>query len=331
MIVWMPSCSTKVDLFDEPKDIPVVYGILNSDADTNFIKITHVFHASDNPLLSASNPEMSDYPGKLDVRLTEYINGDSVRQIILDTITLHNKQIGTFYAPDQKMYYTTEALGKNTNDALFSYRLTVELPERTLVAYTDMVGSKDFKIQSLGVNFSPEYFGVNQPFLFHPAIKATIYDFDLAFTFKEQRTPESDSVPRTMIWHIDTYYERDLAHHISHDMNYFNYRPENFWKHLEEFIGEDTCVPGLTRMISAQAALVIITAGGSNLQEYMHFANIVNPEHPTENAYSNIEGALGVFSSKMTRIQHVGLGGTTMPTLLEDERWGFKFIGGDEP
>ena len=325
------SCSPEIDLFEEPKDIPVVYGVLNSDADTNFIKITHAFYTQGNAILAANNPEESNYPGKLDVRLTEYANGDSVRQFILDTITIHNKQTGVFYAPGQKMYYTTEALGRNTPDTLYSYRLTVVLPERTLTAYTDMVGSRDFRIQSLGVNFSQEYFGVSQSFLFHPAIKATIYDFDLAFSFREQRTPDADSVLRTMKWHIGTYYEDDLAHHVWHDMNYFTYRPENFWRHLEEFIGGDTCIPGLTRMISDHAGVVIITAGGSSLQEDMHYGNVVNAEHPSEYVYSNIDGAIGVFSSKMTRSQFVGLGGTTMPQLIEDPRWGFKFIGGDEP
>ncbi len=326
------SCTPKVDLFEEPKDIPVIYGILNSDADTNFIKITHSFYATDNNLLAANDPLMSDYPGKLDVRLTEYANGDSIRQIILDTITLHNKQPGVFYTPDQKMYYTTEKLARNNQDTLYGYRLTVVLPDRTVTAYTDMVGSNLFRIQSLGVNFSKEYFGTNQPFLFNPAINATIYDFDLAFSFREQRTPDSDSVLRTMKWHIDTYYEDDVAHHISqYGINYFTYRPENFWRHLEEFIGADTCVVGLTRMLSDHAGVVIITAGGPTLQEYMHYANVVNPQHLNEYVYSNIDGAIGVFSSKMTRSQYVGLGGQTMPQLIEDPRWGFKFIGGAEP
>lgn len=327
----VPACSSKMDLFEEPVDIPIVYGILNSDADTNFIKITRAIHPTDNPLIAVNNAELSNYPGKLDVRLTEYINGDSVRQIILDTITLHNKEMGVFYAPDQKMYYTTEALGHNTQDTLYGYGLTIKLPDRTLTAYTDMVGSSAFRIQSLGVNFSKEYFGVNQSFLFHSAIKATIYDFDLGFSFREQRTPDSDSVLRTMKWHIDTYYEHDLATHESHDMNFFNYRPENFWRHLEEFIGADTCIPGLTRMISDHAGVVTITAGGVNLQDYMHYANIVNPEHLSEYVYSNIDGAMGVFSSKMTRSQYVSLAGLTVPQLIEDPRWGFKFSGGAEP
>ncbi|MBR4392178.1 MAG: DUF4249 family protein [Bacteroidales bacterium] len=325
------SCSTDVDLYAEPKDIPIVYGVLNSDADTNFIKITHALYASDDPLQTALNPAESNYPGKLDVRLTEYINGDSVRQIILDTITLHNKPSGYFYAPDQKMYYTTEPLGHNTANELYGYRLTVVLPNRVLSAYTDMVGSSAFRIQSLGVNFSPEYFGVSQSFLFHPAVNASIYDFDLAFTFKEQRTPDSDSIQRTMKWHIGTYYEQDLVHHVVHDMYNFKYRPENFWYHLEEFIGGDTCIQGLTRMLSDQAALVIITAGSRTLQDYMLYSNVVSQEHPSDYAFSNIEGAIGVFASKMTRSQHVGLGGTTMPRLIADPRWGFKFSGGVDP
>ena len=119
--------------------------------------------------------------------------------------------------------------------------------------------------------------------------------------------------------------------YMVHDMYNFKYRPENFWYHLEEFIGGDTCIQGLTRMLSDQAALVIITAGSRTLQDYMLYSNVVSQEHPSDYAFSNIEGAIGVFASKMTRSQHVGLGGTTMPRLIADPRWGFKFSGGVDP
>ena len=37
------SCSTDVELYADYKDVPVVYGIINILADTNYVKITKAF------------------------------------------------------------------------------------------------------------------------------------------------------------------------------------------------------------------------------------------------------------------------------------------------
>ena len=81
------ACSTDVDLYTEYKEVPVIYGLLDARADTNYIKITRTFYAQGDAYTSAINPDSSNYPGKLDARLVEYLNRDSIREIILDTIT----------------------------------------------------------------------------------------------------------------------------------------------------------------------------------------------------------------------------------------------------
>ena len=198
--------------------MPVIYGLLDANADTNFIKITRAFYVQGDAYQVALNPDSSNYPGKLDVRLIEFCNGDSIREIILDTITVHNKKQGVFYAPSQKLYYTTEPLCMNSIKDKYRYRLRVVLPDRVLVANADMVGNTGFDIQSLAVNFSKEYFdAIPRHFLFHPAINGAFYDVVLTFTFKEQRTPDGDSVPRTMRWPVATYTESELLNNMDGD------------------------------------------------------------------------------------------------------------------
>ena len=110
LLAFLSSCSTDIDLYADYKQVPVIYGLLDPTADTNFIKITRAFYVQGDAYQSAVNPDSSNYAGKLNARLVEYCNGDSVREIILDTITIHNKEQGIFYAPEQKLYYTTESL-----------------------------------------------------------------------------------------------------------------------------------------------------------------------------------------------------------------------------
>ena len=331
IMVVLSSCRRSVDLYADYKVVPVVYGLLDANTDTTFIKITRAFYAQNEDATQiAMNPDSSNYPGKLDVRLTEYCNGDSIRQIILDTITIKNKQQGTFYAPKQKLYYTAERLMKNTKNEKYQYKLTIVLPDRTLVSTTDIVGSGGYRVKSLAVNYSEEYFGVNRPLEFYSAVNATSYDISMAFTFREQRTPTSDSIPRTMKWTLGTYTNYELAMHIVDDYYRVTYRPERFYDQLRAFLGADTAIAGLSRFIGDYPVEITIDAAGPELTHYIEWSSIGNYGTQGGNDFTLIEGGMGVFSSRMTASRKVRLAGTTVPDLLAHRNWGFKFMGGEK-
>ena len=326
----LSSCSTDVDMYADYKQVPIVYGLLDANADTNFIKITRSYCVQGDPYESALNPDSSNYPGKLDARLIEYRNGDSIREIILDTITIFDKTQGVFYSPLQKLYYTTERLPLNTRNQKYSYLLKVAFPDDTLTTKADLVGDGSFDIQSLGVNFSKAYFGAaSRRFLFRPAINATYYDVWFAFNFKEQHGPGSDSIPRSVQWHIGTYVDYDLSQSMDGDCYVIYYRPEVFWEVLDRFIGDDTVAGnGLRRFFGDYPVDVIIAAGGDKLYQYVHTSDAMIGSSQENNDFSLINGGFGVFSSRYTIHHAIGLGGETVPDLLAERRWGFKFIGG---
>lgn len=325
---FLAACSTDVDLYADYKEVPVVYGVVDANADTNYVKITRAFYVQNDAYQVASNPDSSNYPGKLDVRLIEYRNGDSIREIVLDTITLHNKEQGIFYAPLQKLYYTTEPLRLNGTSSNYSYLLKVALPGRMLTTKAKMVGNNGFEAQSLGVNFSKEYFGLRRPFQFHPAINATFYDVSMSFTFMERRSPGSALQRRTFSWKVGTFNEDYFSNHTEGDCYVFMYRPEAFYQALQDFIGGDTCIAGLQRLIGDYPVEVTITAGGEQLRQYIYYNDAAYGFYPGNNEFSLIDGAYGVFSSRMTVKRSVRLAGETIPQLEADRKWGFRFIGG---
>lgn len=327
LAVILGSCSSDVDLIADGEDVPIVYALLDSKADTNYVKITHTM-GEGNALVAANHPELSNYPGKLNARLTEYCNGDSIRQIILDTITIHDKEEGTFYAPAQKLYYTTERLGINTSNEQYSYKLTVVLPDRTLTAETKMVGSEQFYIRSSVADFSSGYQKTPQEILIVPAQNAGIYTVHMSFTFLERRTFNSDTVPRTVEWTIGTFYLSEMDNQMNHDAFVVNYHPHDLYASLITLLGDDTIVPGLRRFIVDDPIRVTVTAGGENLSEYMYLNELNNASLSDENITTHINGGYGVFDSKMTATRTMRLGGTTVPELVEKTKWGFKFIGG---
>ena len=330
LVAFFASCSTDVNIYADYKEFPIIYGLLDANADTNFIKITRAFYSLNGDATQiAMNPDSSNYPGKLDVRLTEFCNGDSIRQIILDTITIRNKQQGTFYAPKQKLYYTAEQLCKNTKDNKYQYKLSIVLPDRILVSTTDIVGSDGFRVKSLTVNYSEEYFGTRRPLEFYPAVNATSYEVDVAFTFKEQRHPGGDSIPRTMHWSLGTYKNAFLSTCIVDNYYQINYRPETFYGQLREFLGADTAIAGLSRFIGDYPVTITIAAAGEELSHYLDWGALGNYGTLGGNDFTLIDGGTGVFSSRMTTSSRVRLAGTTVPDLLAHRYWGFKFSGGD--
>jgi len=325
------ACSTDVDLYADYKQAPIIYGLLDANADTNFVKITRSFYVEGDAYQVALNPDSSNYPGKLDARLVEYCNGDSVREIVLDTITIRKKETGVFYAPAQKLYYTTEPLGRNWSHRRFSYKLKVVLPERTLTTKAELVGGDGFGVQSLAVNFSQEYFHAPaRRFMFRPALGAGFYQVSLSFTFLEQRTPDGDSVPRTMNWDLGYWYESDLSTTMEENCYVFRYRPELFYSVLRDFVGDDTLVEGVHRYITDYPVEVCIVAGGEKLRQYIYNNNTELGFSQGDTEFSLIDGGYGVFSSRMTARSRVRLAGETVPELVAMRGWGFKFIGGQK-
>ena len=327
LTVFTASCKHEVDLFADYREVPIIYGLLDATADTNFVKITHIFYPNGDINQAALNPATSNYPGRLDVRLTEYRNGEPTREIILDTITIHNKQTGTFYAPAQKLYYTTEALNLNTSGDKYSYELSVALPDSTIYAKADIVGNRNFKVKSLAVNFSKEYFHTKRPINFYPATNGDYYQAEMSFTFYERLTPDSDSVPRTFSWKVsenDDYY---LSHHMDEDTYVLSYRPAAFWMALCEYLGNDTLNESVVRLIGDYPVEIMISACGKNLKQYMYFNNSTSIA-PGDPEFSLIDGGYGVFSSRMTIRRKVRLAGETVPELVGNKYYHFKFMGG---
>jgi hypothetical protein len=136
-LVVVNACSSDVELYADYKDVAIIYAMLDHRSDTNYVKITRAFCGTNDDPIDASKVALiydsSNYPGKLDTRIIELRStyGGSYestgREIILDTMTIRNKEEGVFYAPDQMVYYTTEPLNSGTNGQKYKYYTSVQL------------------------------------------------------------------------------------------------------------------------------------------------------------------------------------------------------------
>ena len=109
-IVVLNSCETGVNIYEDGEETTIVYGYLDVDADTNYLKITKSFVG--NVIEGGPNYNLSNYDYKLDVRLTGKFADmpNAYSTVILDTCHVYKPYDpdAIFYSGrDQVLYYTT--------------------------------------------------------------------------------------------------------------------------------------------------------------------------------------------------------------------------------
>ena len=336
LITVFNSCSTNVDLYADYKDIAIVYAMLDARADTNYIKITRAFSGTnDNPIDASELVYIADscnYPGKLDARIIELKKtpGSAYeptgRVIELDTITLHGKEEGVFYANDQLFYYTTEPFKTGTARNRYQYRLVVIKPGGdSLTAETSIVGNEEFKIMTDEMYFKKEPTNKVKEILFKPDEAASIYEVTMQFNYREQKVgQEMKQKNVSYSYGTKSSWEFDLAAGNLYSLEY----PMNWlFDALGKAIGGDTIVnsnhPDVVRYIDD--FVITISAGGKEFNIYYQ-ANQAQMESLMSLVYiyNPIEGGYGPFSSRTTIQKVVRISANTERELYGTFSWGFK-------
>ena len=330
------SCSTKVDLYADYKDIPVIYGLLDASLDTNYIKIVRAFSGSDEANVDATQvaliPDSCNYPGKLDAKLLRYkhvfgneyeldVNAADGGVIVLDTMTIQDKEPGTFYYPNQKVYYTTKRILTNNGNNKYYYRLEVLKGNDTVSAETSVVGGESFKITNSQVGFVSELTDKTSRISFIPADNATVYNMEVRFYYKEIHQGESDWTVK-MVKHsfgmrgIDNIDNEDGVYYITYSQNLlFNL--------LNSAIGADTL--HVSRTFTSDNSFVIsLAAAGDELYNYIQINQGAGGLSQNIPDYTNINGGYGVFSSRIKKERTVKISPRTQTDLIGMKGWNFS-------
>lgn len=329
VMVFLASCSTKVDLYADYKDIPVIYGLLDATQDTNFIRINKAFSGNDENPVNANEVSLiadsCNYPGKLKAYLIEYKNvyGNvytlSGRDTIkLDTITLHDKQEGFFYAPNQKVYFTTAVFKQNTDNTHYKYKLFVHLGNDTVTSETELVGGEGFKILTNNAAFTSTPNERSQKIKFNRADNAVVYDVKMAFHYTEQKG-NSPIVNKQVTWKFGSKSTDELS--IDESNFYVSYAENSLFSLLEAAIGNDTI--GVTRLFASKPIEISIAAGGEELFNYIQVNALSGSFSQTIPDYTNVIGGYGVFSSRVNITKFITLSSRATSDLY-GKNWGFQ-------
>ena len=322
---FFQSCSTEVDLYSDYKDITVVYGLLDYSKDTKFIKINKAFLGPGNALDIALIDDSCNYPGKLNCRIIESrasAEGSTYTQtrvLNVDTITVHNKQLGIFYAPDQLVYYTTDRINPNNSRYKYMYTLEIDRGDTILTASSAVVGGERFAIPQAIMSFSTVTPSGTLKWTECP--NAVVYDASVEFRYVEVWNG-NDTVPRSINMEMGYYPLSSLLYEFG---NYsLSYPNASFYDKLKRSMGADTLNSNVERLVFEPSLTIKISAGGVELYNFISVNGPSSSIVQSIPEYSNVNGGYGVFSSRTTIQKDVRLSAQTFTELMRHENWRFR-------
>ena len=195
-------CSTEVDLTAPYDSIPVVYGLLELQTDTQWVKINRTWLGEGNQLLAAQVADSSEYPsGSVDARIVELIPSSSGGIVgnelptgrewtLRDTLVDNKETSGIFFGPSQRVYFA-----ETTNESLLDdklYRLELTLPDgkeaRSRVGAINQPPPNlpNYKMGFAAVNPDGSATYPNFPFKWTTSPGASLYTASLVVHFEER-------------------------------------------------------------------------------------------------------------------------------------------------
>lgn len=314
-IITFIRCSNEVDLYADYKDISVVYGILDVTDDTSWIKITKAFTGPGNAITIAQIPDSSNYPYKLHASLDGIVNSSDLPPILLDTITIYDKQEGdsVFYYPKQLMYYTTEQLDVNA-----TYTLNIEKKEEVTTASTPLIGSF-----SITYPFNTMDFVFDHDIKWNSVKNGKRYEVTTIFNYQEflPGTYEDTLNLQIKLESIYTNPVKESKDTEGGENLEIPYTGENFFAELENKLEDIPNIQRWTGLVD-----VVISAGSEVLHYYIEINDAVAGSLLQElPSYTNVSNGTGIFASRRNIVKSTKLSGATERTLVEDYDLGFKY------
>ena len=314
------SCETDVDIYTDGDETTIVYGYLDVDADTNFLKITKSFVG--NALELAPDYSASNYDYKLDVQLKGKFadSPNTVSIAVFDTVSVYKPYDPNtiFYSGrNQVLYYTTRKLKENEE-----YQLTVKRNDGVeLTSKVKTISGSSIKKPYNNISFESP---VTNRIEWRPNTVgelAAYYEVIGYFHYKQFLQNGTDTTRHTMKWVMGSGTGEQLWSSADKWLS-INYTPNDFYKRLQ---ADDNIVnnsPDFVRRI-VEGFEVVVTSTGEELYNYILIQNSGSAIQDTPE-YTNIENGMGILSSRSVCRKMVTVNDITINTLERDyPQWGF--------
>ncbi|MBQ2499141.1 MAG: hypothetical protein II523_03905 [Bacteroidales bacterium] len=318
----LSSCSNKVNLYSDEGETTIVYGMLDTNADTNFFKITRSFIGNVNEL--APNYAVSNYTyDEIEVTFTGKFQGSNATQTLtLDTISkwvpydptsvFYSGCYQTYYYVAKKLIegeeYEIDVVRKADNVKIYAKVGTInsfsfQKPTPTIpITFTDVTASTatvEWRVPVAPFKSTASYFEV------------TGY-----FHYAELQPGATDTAHLVMTWPLGSGREEDLYNTSTNLPYYFvTYTPSALFTFLEyDTYLKNNSPAGVKRWF--EKFEFDVSAIGKDLYNYYLITNSSSAIQDVPN-YTNVENGMGIVSSRITKSLHVTISERTRKKIIE--------------
>lgn len=279
-------CKTDFEVVAPYKEVPVVYGLLNASDSLHYIRIQKAFLGEGNALTMAQNPDSIYYPDILNVKLEEYNSSN----VLIRTITLIRdvapKEEGVFASSVHYLYRTQ---GEKIFTQ-YNYKLVITNTETGAVftSQTEIVDDLNVlkptpfpsQINWLGFPYAIEY---------SPFAEGYLYQLIIRFFYTERNVFTNETKLKYLDW--------KFPKRTKNESSAFTIGNSEFFIFVASQLDPD---PSVKR--HAVEFEFYFHVAGKSFSEYMQVNTPptgINQEIPL---YTNVNGGLGIFSSRNVKI-----------------------------
>jgi len=311
LILLLNACETDFNVTADYKDITVVYGILSQNDTVHYLRINKAFLGNGNALEYAQNPDSSSYGADIEVTLEEVMQNGAKSTLIFDTITLTDKDSGTFYYPNHLVYTAKGTLNpKSTYNLLISNKKNGNL----VSSATPLV--QDFSVTKPGsgtktLNFKKAT-TTAQKFEWQSATNGRRYQPVLYFYYKETSSP-GDTIIRAIEWPLGSKRSTSLDGGDNMSVEYLN---ADFYAMCNsQILYSDAAIEQAVNGRIADHVDLVFTVVSDDLSTYLDVSEPSTGVLMEKPEYSNITNGIGIFSARYQKKLSYQLGKDTQMDL----------------
>lgn len=306
LLLTFVSCKTDFSVNGEYEERAIVHFLLDPSEDYHFMKLNKTFLGDGNANTFAQVPD-SSYFGLVDAVVQEVYDNQVLREWSLTDTVIDNKdENGVFYAPEQRLYYFQADLDddglSNIQKSDKVYRLNVEIENGKHVIFGETGLVNDVLIsmpnQNNSINFmqtTTEYGA--QPIRFDVGNgdvgNGEVFNTRLLFNYREVKA--SGTEIKTLEWDLGSLKRKDIPTTTA----IVTAQGEAFYERVRNNIPIDDNV--IRREV--ESFEIVITAGSEDINTYMLVNEPTSSLAQNKPEFSNVEGGLGIFSSRTTVTQ----------------------------
>lgn len=299
----LSACNTDVDLNADWERTTVVYGLLDKNESTHFVKINKAFLGDGNALVFASIRDSSEFQaGQMNAYVEEIISGSVNRTFPLLDSNMQNKdENGLFYGPEHTVYYFEEpALNENAR-----YRVVVDVQGESDQVYAETGLVQSFNITKPSQNIPGAMvqtqisFAIANPvdtsdylsyaFIWQGVSEASRYQAYVTLNYIEVTT--TDTTERALEWY--------LGEVRGNDNTEKNIKGYQFYTWVRDRIKNSASLNPSNLVYRKFNGLDFkVVAAGEDLDTYMEVNEPVTGIVQDRPEFTNVVNGIGIFSSR---------------------------------